>query len=133
MTRSIVDHDFFIKQYDDGTFMNISLATDDLLCSFQSCKHFDNLNIHFLSQYFTLTIHTGPVIKFLGICFIQSDKEILMDQVEYTHNMLEIYFGPNIERIKTASNPMCSDSDLEKKLHDAFPLFTNVLTNYSNT
>jgi hypothetical protein len=132
MTRSTVDHAFFIKQYDDDTYMSMSLATDDLLCSFQSYKHFEDL-VHFLRQYFTLTIHTGPVIKFLGIRFIQSDKGISMDQAEYIYDMLETYFGQNVDKIKTASNPMRSDNDLEKELYDAFPLSANELTNYSIT
>jgi hypothetical protein len=121
MKRSTVDHGFFVKQYDDDSFLYLSLATDDLLCSFKTYKHFDDL-VQFLKKYFVLTINTGQVIKFLGIRFIQTDIGISMDQAEYVYDMLEVYFGPSVDKIKTASSPMRSDSELEKELFDSTPL-----------
>ena len=76
----------------------------------------------YLKQYFDITVQHGRVIKFLGIRIIQSPDCLSMDQGEYTFDILEHYFGTNVDRIKTLSPPMRYDSDYEKELVDAIPL-----------
>jgi hypothetical protein len=130
MTRSTVDHGLFAKQYDDGSYIYVSLATDDLLCAFKSYQHFEDFE-KFLKCYFTLTVQTGSVLKFLGIRIIQSNQGISLDQGEYIYDMLVTYFGEDIERIKTSATPMRSESDLEQEFHDAIPLTPHELKEYS--
>ena len=64
--RSTVDHAFFVKALPNGHHIYVSVATDDLLCSFHDWKIFENLK-DFLLQYFELSTQTGSVLKFLGI------------------------------------------------------------------
>jgi hypothetical protein len=130
MTRSTVDHGLFAKQYEDGSYLYVSLATDDLLCAFKTYRHFEDFE-RFLKSYFTLTVQTGSVLKFLGIRIIQSDQGISLDQGEYIYDMLVTYFGENVDKIKTSATPMRSESDLEQEFHDAIPLSPHELKEYS--
>ena len=43
--RSTVDHAFFVKALDNGQYIYVSVATDDLLCSFSDWKIFKHGNI----------------------------------------------------------------------------------------
>ena len=67
-------------------FIYVYLATDNLLVGFLTQAAFDNLQKHLLG-YFTLTVQTGAVLKFLGLCIIQSDLGISIDQAEYTFEL----------------------------------------------
>ena len=57
MTRCTVDHGFFCKDYDKAGVMLVSMATDDLLCSVPTYCHEEDF-IHFMSQYFDLSVQT---------------------------------------------------------------------------
>ena len=121
MIRSTVDHAYLVKKVDDKEFIYISLATDDLLVSFLRQQTFDDL-VAYLEQFFELTVQVGHVIKFLGIRIIQSDKGISLDQGEYTYDILEYYFGRDVDKVKTLTSPMRYDSAYENELFIAIPL-----------
>ena len=61
-------------------------------------------------------------MKFLGVRYIQSEQCITLDQAAYTCDMLEHYFGTDIDKIKTVRTPMRYDTDYEKELFAAIPL-----------
>jgi hypothetical protein len=121
LVRSTTDHGYFVKELEHEKFLMIGLATDDLLVTCPDYKIFHDL-VQYLRQYFELSIQSDNVIKFLGSRIIQSDTCITIDQGEYTFNLLEYYFGTNVDKVKTLSSPMRYDSDYEKELHDALPL-----------
>jgi hypothetical protein len=130
LVRSTVDHGFFAKQYEDGSFLYLSLATDDCLVSFTSYEHFHDFE-KFLKNYFTLTVQTGKILKFLGLRIIQTNLGISIDQGEYIYDMLTTYFGEDVDKIKTATTPMRSENDLEKDFYDAIPLSQDELKEYA--
>ena len=121
LVRSTTDHGYFIKSLGNNLYMMVGLATDDLLVACPDYNIFHDL-VRYLQQYFELSIQSENVIKFLGLCIIQSDTCISVDQGEYTFELLEFYFGSDIDKIKTLSSPMRYDSDYEKELYDALPL-----------
>ena len=128
--RSTVDHAFFVKALANNNHIYVSVATDDLLCSFPSWDVFTDFKSYLL-QYFELSTQTGSVLKFLGIRIIQSDLCITMDQAEYTYNMLEHYFGTSVDKVKTHTTPLRYDTDFEKELYDSLPLLPEELKNAS--
>ena len=67
----------------------------------------------------------------LGVRYIQSDTCITLDQAAYTCDMLEHYFGSDVERIKTVRTPMRYDTDFEKELFAAVPLPSEELKQFS--
>ena len=99
MIRCTVNHAYFVKELDDGSFMLISLATDDLLVSCKNYKIFDDL-VAYLKQYFDITVHSGRVLKFLGLRIIQSDDCLSIDQGEYTFDILDNYYGKTVDKVK---------------------------------
>ena len=121
--RSTVDHAYFVKDLADGNYLYLSVATDDLLVSFPSYAIFEDLRLY-LSQYFELSIQTGGVLKFLGVRYVQSDHCISLDQAEYTFDMLNHYFGNDVDKVKSLRTPMRYDNDFEKELFDSIPLST---------
>ena len=84
-------------------------------------RYFDDLGVQ-LQKFFELRTQSGDVLKFLGIRIIQSDAVITMDQGEYVFDILEQYFGSDVDKVKTVTTPMRTDSDFEKELFDALPL-----------
>jgi hypothetical protein len=52
LVRSTVDHGYFAKQYDDESFLYLSLATDDCLVAFKTYGHFKDFE-KFLKNYFS--------------------------------------------------------------------------------
>ena len=128
--RSTVDHAYFVKSLGDGHHLFASVATDDILVSFPCYQAFDDLR-KYMKQFFELSIQTGPVLKFLGVRYVQSDHCITLDQAEYTHSMLEHYFGTNVDYVKTIRTPMRYDTEYEKELYDALPLPPKALQLYS--
>jgi hypothetical protein len=121
LQRCTVDQCLFVRSFDDKTFLYVSVATDDFLCSFATMQHFLDFKL-FLDQFFKLTVNCGPVLKFLGLRIIQSNSMISIDQSEYIFELLKSYFGTDVERIKTAKTPMRYDSNFEKDLYNATPL-----------
>ena len=121
MIRSTVDHAYMVKCLDDGEYIYISIATDDLLVSYLQQQTFDDL-VTYLEKYFELTVQNGNVLKFLGIRIIQSDLGISLDQGEYTYEILEYFFGKDLEKLKTLTSPMRYDSSYENELFEALPL-----------
>ena len=119
--RSTVDHAFFVKALDNGHYIYASVATDDIMCSFHDWKIFEDIK-QFMLQYFELSTQTGAVLKFLGMRIIQSDHGISMDQAEYTYEMLQHYFGTDLDKVKTHKTPLPYDKDMEKELRDAIPI-----------
>ena len=119
--RSTVDHAFLIKKYDDGSYFYICLATDDLLCAFKTYKHFEDLNA-FLKQYFNIVAQVGHILTFLSLRIVQTNHAISIDQGEYIFDMLVKYYGRDVERIKTVTTPMRSDSQFERELFESQPL-----------
>ena len=128
--RSTVDHAYFVKSIGDGHHLFASVATDDILVSFPCYQAFDDLQ-RYMRQFFELTIQTGQVLKFLGVRYVQSNHCITLDQAEYTHSMLEHYFGSNVDFVKTIRTPMRYDTDFEKEMYDALPLPPRALQLYS--
>ena len=128
--RSTVDHALLIKAYDDGSYFYISLATDDLLCAFLTYKHFHDL-VLYLKQFFNLTVQTGHILCFLSLRIIQSDHAISIDQGEYIYDMLLTYYGKDLDRLKTVTTPMRSDSAFERELFESPPLSDSELKEYS--
>jgi hypothetical protein len=110
--------------------MNVSLVTNDLLCAFKLYQHFEDFE-QFLKSYFTLTVQTGDILKFLGICIIQSNQGISLDQGKYIYDMLVTYFGEDVNKIKTSATLMQSENDLEQEFYDAIPLTPHELKEYS--
>jgi hypothetical protein len=121
MIRSTVDHGYMVKQLSPEEFLYISIATDDLLVSYLQQRSFDDL-VKYLEKFFELTVQNGQVIKFLGIRIIQSELGISLDQGEYVYEILEYYWGTNLEKIKTLTSPMRYDSAYENELAQALPL-----------
>ena len=119
--RCTVDHAYFVKEFEDKTYLFLSLATDDLLTSFKTYAIFDDL-VAYLEQFFILTKQTGNVIKFLGVRYIQSNLCITMDQAEYTYEILYHYWGALVDIVKTATTPMRYDTDWEREMFHAQPL-----------
>ena len=116
--RCITDHGFYVFQFDDGTYLYLSCSTDDLLVSFATYNHFQNF-VDFLREYFTLTVQTGPVLKFIQMRIIQSEQGISLDQAEYVYEAVHDYFNDdNLEKIKTVSTPLRSDNEYERELYD---------------
>ena len=64
--RLTVDHAFFVKALNNDNYIYISVATDDLLCSFHDWQVFEWLRDALL-QYFQLSTQTGAILKFLGL------------------------------------------------------------------
>jgi hypothetical protein len=128
--KSTIDHGFFVKAFPNGAKLYIALATDDLLCGFQSFQYFVDLR-KFLERYFVLKEQTGPVLNFLGLRIIQSSDCITLDQGEYIFDLLHHYYGADLDRIKTVSSPMRSDTDFEKELYESPPLQASELTDIS--
>ena len=119
MKRSITDHGLFVYQFDDGSYLYMSTATDDLLTSAATYGHIGKL-IEFLKQFFTLTVQKGSVLDFLGMRIIQSELGISIDQAEYVYEMVHEYFNSeNLDYVKTASTPLRPDNDYEKELYEA--------------
>ena len=127
MIRSTVDHGYLVKKVNDEEYIYISIATDDLLVSYLLQKTFDDL-VTYLEQYFELTVQNGNVLKFFGIRIIQSDIGISLDQGECVYDMLEYYFGQDVDKVKTISSPMRYDSAFKKELFEAIPLTDVELT-----
>ena len=119
--RSTVDHAYFVKAIENDQYIYVSVATDDLLCSFHDWKVFVDLKMFFL-QYFDLSTQTGAVLRFLGIRFIQSDHGVSMDQAKYNYDLLKHYFGTSVDKVKTHKTPLRYDKDMEKELRDAIPI-----------
>jgi hypothetical protein len=128
-TRSTIDHTFFVKKCSDQSYFYICLATDDLLCSHPSQKEFDELK-EFLNQYFELSVQQGNVIKFLSLRIIQTEHAISIDQTDYIMGLLKHFFGNDIEKLKTSTTPMQTDSDFEKEWHLAIPISDSELPSY---
>ena len=121
MIRSTVDHAYLVKKIDDSEYLYMSIATDDLLVSFLHQATFDDL-VRYLEQFFELTVQNGNILKFLGIRIIQSDKGISLDQGEYTYEILEYFWGRDVDKVKTLTSPMRYDSAYENELFEALPL-----------
>jgi hypothetical protein len=117
---STVDHAYFVKAVGDK-FLSVSLATDDFLVSSPTYGIFGDFKCY-LNKHFLLTVQTGHVLKFLGLRIIQSSSGITIDQGEYIFEMLNHYFGWDVDKIKTVSTPMRYDSEFERELYDAIPL-----------
>jgi hypothetical protein len=130
LQRSTVDQCLFIKAYDDGIYLYIGVATDDFLCAYPTFKHFDDFCL-FLMQYFKLTVNTGPVLEFIGLRIIQSEHIISIDQAKYVFEILEAFYGKDVERIKHVKTPMRYDSKFEKELYKSTPLSESELKEYS--
>jgi hypothetical protein len=130
LQRSTVDQCLFVKVYDDGTFLYVGVATDDFLCAFATFKHFDDFR-QFLTKYFKLTVNTGPVLEFIGLWIIQSEHIISIDQAKYIFEILEAFYGSDVERIKHVKTPMRYDSAFEKELFESTPLSASELKEYS--
>ena len=124
--RSTVDHALLIKAHEDGSYFYVCLATDDLLCAFLKYAHFDDL-VKYLRRFFNLTVQTGHVLSFLSLRIIQTDLAISVDQGEYIYDLLLKYYGQSVDRIKTVTTPMRSDSAYEKELFESPPLVGNEL------
>jgi hypothetical protein len=101
-----------------------------MLCSFWTYQLFDDFRL-FLEQYFQLSVQTGHVMNFLGLCVIQTNIGISLDQSLYIYEMLEIFFGKNVDTVKSLSTPMRHDTEFEKEMHDAIPLSKSELKQYS--
>ena len=121
MIRSTVDHGYMVKCLDNGEYIYISIATDDLLVSYLHQQTFNDL-VKYLEKYFELTVQNGQVLKFLGIRIIQSDIGISLDQGEYVFEILEYFWGLDLDKIKTLTSPMRYDSAYENELFQAIPL-----------
>jgi hypothetical protein len=130
LVRSTTDHGLFVRQYDDSSYLYVSLATDDTLCSFLTYRHFDDFRL-FLGQYFELSVQTGHVMNFLGLRVIQTDIGISLDQSLYVYEMLETFFGKNVDVIKSLGTPMRHDTEFEREMHDAIPLSPSELKQYA--
>jgi hypothetical protein len=130
LVRSTVDHGYFAKQYQDGSYLYLSLATNDCLVAFKLYSHFQDFK-SFLKQYFTLSVQTGQVLKFLGLWIIQSSLGISIDQGEYIYDMLTTYFGDSVKQIKTVVIPMHSENNLEQEFYDALPLTSEEVNEYA--
>ena len=61
-----VNHAFFVKALPKGHHIYVSVATENLLCSFHDWNIFDDLKA-FMLQYFELSTQTRSVLKFLDI------------------------------------------------------------------
>jgi hypothetical protein len=130
LIRSTVDHCLFIWKYDDGTYLYVTVATDDFLCSFATYKHFHDFRLY-LAQFFKLTVNIGKVLEFLGIWLIQTEHIILLDQGKYVFEMLETFFGHDVEKVKSVKSPMRHDSPFEKEWFSAPPLTPDELKEIS--
>ena len=119
--RSTVDHAYFVKPLEGNHHLYASVATDDILVSYPSYKFFEDLKTY-MKQFFELSVQNGATLKFLGVRYIQSEQCITLDQAAYTCDMLEHYFGTDIDKIKTVRTPMRYDTDYEKELFAAIPL-----------
>jgi hypothetical protein len=128
-TRSTVDHTFFIRSCSEQTYFYICLATDDLLCSHPTQDEFNKL-VEYLTQYFELSVQQGNVIKILSLQIIQTEHAISVDQTTYILSLLRHYFGDDLDKIKTVTTPMQTDSKFEKEWHLATTISENELPNY---
>ena len=91
-----VDHAYFVKELEDGSYLLISLAIDDLLVSCRNYRIFDDL-VTYLKQYFDLTVQSGQVLKCFGLRIIKLDTCLFIDQAEYTFGILEHCFGATVD------------------------------------
>jgi hypothetical protein len=57
---------------------------------------------------------------------IKIDHVISIDQTEYILSLLNYYFGPDVETIKTVTTPICTDSEFEKEWHSVTQLVLKV-------
>jgi hypothetical protein len=128
-TRSTIDHAFFIRHCSKETYFYICLATDDLLCSHPNQDEFNKL-VEYLNQYFELSVQQGNVIKILSLRIIQTEHAISIDQTTYILSLLQHYFGDDVDKIKTVTTPMRTDSEFEKEWHLATAISQNELSNY---
>ena len=129
---STVDHAFFVKCYEGPPklYHYVGVATDDLLNSAPTWKHFDDFR-KFLEMHFELTVQTGKVLKFLGNRIIQTDQGTSVDQAEYLFDMVKQHFGDNVDDMKTALTPMRYDNTYERDLFESKPLSPDELKEYS--
>ena len=65
--------------------------------------------------FFNLTVQTGYILSFLSLQLIQTDHAITIDQGEFIFDLLVKYYGTDIDKIKTVSMPMQSDSAFERE------------------
>jgi hypothetical protein len=130
MKRSTVDHGYSIKQFNDGDFMYVLLATDDCFVAFLTYKHFEDFNIY-LKSNFIFTIQTGKILKFLRMRIIQTNHGTSIDQAEYTYDLLTTYFGKDVDRVKSVITPMRPENDLEQAFFNALPLTQDELCEYA--
>ena len=118
--HSMVDHAFLIKQYEDGSYFYICLATDDLLCAFKTHRHLSDLTLY-LKQFFNIVVQVGSILSFLSLRLIQTNHAISIDQGEYIFDLLLTHYGSKIDCIKTVSTPMRSDLQFECDLLESPP------------
>ena len=127
-----VDHAFFVKCYEGPPklYHYVAVATDDLLNSAPSWKHFDDFR-QYLEMHFKLTVQIGKILNFLGTRIIQTNEGTSIDQAEYLFDLVQKHFGSNVEELKTALTPMRYDNMYEKDLFESKPLLPSELKEYS--
>jgi hypothetical protein len=86
--------------------------------------------VEYLTQYFELSVQQGNVIKFLSLRIIQTEHAISIDQTTYILSLLRHYFGDDVDKIKTVTTPMQTDSEFEKEWHLATTISQNELPDY---
>lgn len=95
--------------FDDYNIMLLFLVKDDCFVTVPYPKYAEDSRLY-LKQYFNLTIQKGPILKFLGLHIVQTDHTISVDQSESIFDILQKYFGSDIDCIKTSSTPMIYNS-----------------------
>ena len=102
-----------------------------ILCAFCTYQYFHDHVAYLLIQYFNLTVQSSHIIPILSLCIVQTDHTISLDQGEYIYDLIAAHYGTNVDRIKTVTTPMHSDSAFERELLELMPLTDEELKEYS--
>ena len=105
--KSTIDHDIYIKVFDDGTVSYLTVSTDNVLNTTNDENTFPELTRLF-KEHFEIKVQEGSVLKYLNFRICQSLLNFSIDQTDHIMELVNEWF-PN-GKFRNVDTPFRTDS-----------------------
>ena len=109
--KSTIDHDIYIKVFDDGTVSYPTVSTDDVLNTNNNENAFHELTRVF-KEHFEMKVQEGSILKYLNFWICQSPLGFSSDQTDHIMELLNECFPTG--NFRNVNTPFRTDSSYEK-------------------
>ena len=122
--KSTIDHDIYIKVFDDSTVSYLTVSTDDVLNTTNNENAFPELSRVF-KEHFEMKLQEGSILKYLNFRICHYYLGFSIDQTDNIMELVNEWFPTR--KFRNVDTPFWTDSSYEKELLAALPLTGHTL------